>query len=326
MKSYPIPAMLAVSAGLCLVTTASANAQPYPQKPIRIVVPFAPGGGVDFTSRVIAQRASEIFGQQVVVDNRPGAGGIIGTEIAAKAPADGYTLLMGSVGTLSINPGLYPKLPYDSAKDFVAISQVATVPNIVVVHPSLPVRSIKDLIALAKARPGQLNYGTGGNGTSNHLSGELFKRMAGVDITHVPYKVGAQATSDLIAGQLTVMFDNFPTSLPHVKAGKLRALAVTGTGRSPAAPAIPTVSESGLAGYEVTGWAGLLAPAGTSREVISRLHDVLMQIIRQADMRERLMVQGAEAVGDSPDQFASFIRSETVKWGKVIADAGIKIN
>ena len=305
---------------------AAAHAQPYPQKPVRIVVPFAPGGGVDFTARIIAQRLTEIFSQQTVVDNRPGAGGIIGSEIVAKAPPDGYTLLMGSTGTLSINPGLYPKLPYDPGKDFTAITQVALVPNIVVVHPSLPVKSIRELIAFAKVRPGQLSYGTGGNGTSNHLSGELFKHMAGIEILHVPYKVGAQATSDLIAGQLTVMFDNLPTSLPHVKSRKLRALAVTSSNRSPAAPEIPTVTESGLKGYEVTGWAGLLAPVTTSAEVVTRIHATVVQLLSQTDVRERLLVQGAEVVGDTPQQFAAFIRAETAKWGNVIRDAGIKLN
>jgi len=289
-------------------------------------VPFAPGGGVAFTARIIARRLTEIFSQQPVVDNRPGAGGIIGSEIVAKAPPDGYTLLMGSTGTLSINPGLYPKLPYDPGKDFTAITQVALVPNIVVVHPSLPVKSIRELIAFAKVRPGQLSYGTGGNGTSNHLSGELFKHMAGIEILHVPYKVGAQATSDLIAGQLTVMFDNLPTSLPHVKSRKLRALAVTSSNRSPAAPEIPTVTESGLKGYEVTGWAGLLAPVTTSAEVVTRIHATVVQLLSQTDVRERLLVQGAEVVGDTPQQFAAFIRAETAKWGNVIRDAGIKLN
>jgi tripartite-type tricarboxylate transporter receptor subunit TctC len=291
-----------------------------------LIVPFAPGGGVDFTARILAQKLGDLWNQQAVVDNRPGAGGIIGTELAAKSPPDGYTLLMGSIGSVSINPGLYRKLPYDPVKDFAPVTQIGFVPNIVVVHPSLPVRSIKDLIALARAKPGALTYGTGGSGTSNHLSGELFKTMARIDIRHIPYKVGAQATSDLMGGQLAAMFDNFPTSLPHVRAGKLRALAVTSAVRSSAAPDVPTVAESGLPGYEIVGWVGVLAPAATAKEIVGRLQADIAKALQLADVKEKFANLGAEAASSSPDQFAAFIQSEIAKWGKVIKDAGIEPN
>jgi tripartite-type tricarboxylate transporter receptor subunit TctC len=303
-----------------------AHAQPFPAKTVRLIVPFAPGGGVDFTARILAQKLTDAWGQQAVVDNRPGAGGIIGTELVAKSPADGYTLLMGSIGSVSINPGLYRKLPYDPVKDFAPVTQIGFVPNIVVVHPSLPVKSIRELIALARAKPGELVYGTGGSGTSNHLSGELFKTMARVDIRHVPYKVGAQATSDLIGGQLSVMFDNFPTSLPHVRAGKLRALAVTSAVRSGAAADVPTVAESGLPGYEIIGWVGVLAPAGTQKELLTRLHAEIAKALTLPDLQEKFANLGAEAGSSTPGQFAAFIQSEIAKWGKVIKDAGIEPN
>jgi tripartite-type tricarboxylate transporter receptor subunit TctC len=317
-----VAALIVASAWWCT----PAYAQPYPAKTVRLIVPFAPGGGVDFTARILAQKLSDAWGQQAVVDNRPGAGGIIGTELVAKSPPDGYTLLMGSIGSVSINPGLYRKLPYDPVKDFAPVTQIGFVPNIVVVHPSLPVKSIRELIALARANPGALVYGTGGSGTSNHLSGELFKTMARIDIRHVPYKVGAQATSDLIGGQLSVMFDNFPTSLPHVRAGKLRALAVTSAVRSGAAPDVPTVAESGLPGYEIIGWVGVLAPAATAKEMLNKLYADIAKALTLADLKEKFANLGAEAGSSTPEQFAAFIQSEIAKWGKVIRDAGIEPN
>jgi len=316
-----VATMLFIAASSLLTV---AHAQVAPTRSVRFVVPFAPGGGVDFTARILAQKLSDSWSQQVVVDNRPGAGGIIGTELVAKSPADGYTLLMGSIGSVSINPGLYRKLPYDPLRDFAPVTQIGFVPNIVVVHPSLPVKSIRELIALARAKPGALVYGTGGSGTSNHLSGELFKTMADVDIRHIPYKVGAQATSDLIGGQLSVMFDNFPTSLPHVRAGKLRPLAVTSAVRSSAAPEVPTVAESGLPGYEITGWVGVLAPAGTSKDTISMLHAEIAKVLKLSDLREKFANLGAEAGSSTPEQFAAFIQSEIAKWGRVIKAAGIE--
>ena len=317
-----VAALLAAAAGWGV----AAHAQSYPAKSVRLIVPFAPGGGVDFTTRILAQKLGDQWGQQAVVDNRPGAGGIIGTELVAKSPPDGYTLLMGSIGSVSINPGLYRKLPYDPVKDFAPVTQIGFVPNIVVVHPSLPVRSIRELIAFARARPGALVYGTGGSGTSNHLSGELFKTLARIDLRHVPYKVGAQATSDLIGGHLAVMFDNFPTSLPHVRTGKLRALAVTSAVRSGAAPEVPTVAESGLPGYEIIGWVGVLVPAATVKEVVSRLHADIGKALLLPDLKEKFAHLGAEAGSSTPEQFGAFIQAEIAKWGKVIKDAGIEPN
>ena len=317
-----VAALIAAATGW----STAAHAQSYPAKAVRLIVPFAPGGGVDFTTRILAQKLGDQWGQQAVVDNRPGAGGIIGTELVAKSPPDGYTLLMGSIGSVSINPGLYRKLPYDPVKDFAPVTQIGFVPNIVVVHPSLPVRSVRELIAFARARPGVLVYGTGGSGTSNHLSGELFKTLARIDLRHVPYKVGAQATSDLIGGHLAVMFDNFPTSLPHVRAGKLRALAVTSAVRSGAAPEVPTVAESGLPGYEIIGWVGVLAPAATAKEVVGRLHADIGKALLVPDLKDKFANLGAEAGSSTPEQFAAFIQSEIAKWGKVIKDAGIEPN
>ena len=300
-----------------------ASAQSYPAKPVRLIVPFAPGGGVDFTSRILAQKLSELWSQQAIVDNRPGAGGIIGTEFAAKAAPDGYTLLMGSIGSISINPSLYAKLSYNPERDFAPVTLTGFVPNIVVMHPAVPVRNIAQLIALAKQKRGLLTFGTGGSGTSNHLSGELFNSMAGVQIRHIPYKVGAQATSDLMGGQLDVMFDNLPTSLPHVRAGKLRGLAVTSASRSSAAPELPTVSESGLRGYDVTGWVGVFVPAQTPTEIVSRLHADIVKVLATPDAKERFLSQGAEAATTTPQQFAAFVRSEIERWAKVVKMAGI---
>lgn len=311
--------------GLALfAVNAVSIAQVYPGKPVRLIVPFAPGGGVDITTRVIAQKLSEIWGQQAIVDNRPGAGGIIGTEMAAKASPDGYTALMGSIGSVSINPSLYSKLPYDPMRDFVPVTQTGFVPNILVVHPSIPAKNVKELIALAKSKPGDLTFGSGGVGTSNHLSGELFKRMAGVDMRHIPYKVGAQATSDLIGGQLAVMFDNLPTSLPHVKAGKLRPVAVTSSARSSALPGVPTVADSGLRGYEVVGWVGVLLPTGTQREIVTKLNADIGKVLAMRDVKEKFLAQGAETAASTPEQFAAFIRAEISKWARVIKETGAR--
>ena len=309
--------------GCALALGGTALAQSYPGKSVRLIVPFAPGGGVDFTSRILAQKLSELWGQQAIVDNRPGAGGIIGTEAAAKSAPDGYTLLMGSIGSISINPSLYSKLTYSPLRDFAPVTLTGFVPNIVVVHPAVPVKNIAQLIAMAKQKPGLFTFGTGGSGTSNHLSGELFASMAGVQFRHIPYKVGAQATSDLMGGQLDVMFDNLPTSIPHVRAGKLRGLAVTSASRSSAAPELPTVAESGLRGYDVTGWVGVLVPAQTSSEIVSKLHADIAKGLSTADAKERFLSQGAEAATSTPPQFAAFIRTEIEKWAGVVKKAGI---
>ncbi len=305
----------------------AAMAQPaYPVKPIRMVVPFPPGGTTDILARVAGQKITEATGQQVIVDNRPGAGGNIGTEIVARAPADGYTLLTDPGSTLTINPSLFPKLPFDPLKDFAPITIIAAVPNLLVVHPSLPAKTVKELIALAKARPGQLNYASTGAGQSTHLSLELFKLMGGLNITHIPYKGSSPALTDVLAGQVTIMFDNMPSCLPHVKAGKLRALGVSTLQRSPALPALPTIAESGLPGFEVSVWFGVLAPAGTPRDIVSRLNAVVVKALAAPDVRQRLAGQGAEAVGNTPEQFTAQMQRDLVKWAKVVKDANIRID
>ena len=317
------------ASGLSVAATAvvgPVEAQTYPTKPIRIVIPFPPGGTTDILGRIAAQKLSEALGQQVVADNRPGAAGNIGAEQVAKAAPDGYTLITLPGSTLTIHPSLYAKLPFDPLKDFAPITILAAVPNALVVHPSLPVRNVKDLIAFAKSRPGQLNYASTGAGQSTHLSMELFKTMAGVKITHVPYKGSAPAVADLLGGHVPMMFDNMPSALPHVKAGKLRAIAVSTLKRSPVAPDIPTVAESGLPGFEVSVWFSVMAPANTSKEIVDRLHRVLVKALQSADVRERLATQGAEPIGNTPEQFTDQMKRDIVKWAKVVRDANIKLD
>jgi tripartite-type tricarboxylate transporter receptor subunit TctC len=297
----------------------------YPNQPIRLIVPFAAGGATDVLARLLGERLSQSLGQQVVVDNRGGAGGNIGSAQAAKAEPDGYTLLMGAVGTHAINQSIYPKLPYDPIEDFAPVSLVATVPNVLVVNPSVPAQTVQELIALAKSRPGELNFASSGNGTSIHLSGELFKSMTGVDMVHVPYKGSGPAMTDLLGGQVQMMFDNLPSALPNVQAGKLRALGVTGAERSPALPDVPTIEEAGVPGYEALSWFGIFAPAGTPQPVIDKLHDHIVQALADPAMRARLADLGAEPVGSTPQEFASFIRAEAEKWAKVVKEAGVKL-
>jgi tripartite-type tricarboxylate transporter receptor subunit TctC len=301
-------------------------AQAWPAKPIRYIVPFPPGGATDIIARAVAGEISKTLGQQVVIDNRGGAGGNIGTDIVAKAAPDGYTILMGTVGTHGINVSLYSKLPYDAVRDFAPVTLVATVPNVLVVHPSVPVKSVKELIAYAKANPGKLNFASSGNGTSIHLSGELFKTMTGVSMVHIPYKGSAPALADLLGGQADLMFDNLPPSLPHIKSGRLHALAVTTARRSAAMPDLPTMAEAGVPGYESGSWFGVLAPAGTPKDIVNRLNAEIVKALAVPEIRERLQAQGAEPVGNTPEQFAAFIRSEITKWAKVVKDSGAKID
>jgi len=303
-----------------------ASAQAYPTRPIRLVVPFPAAGTTDILARAAAQKLTEAFGQAVVVDNRPGAGGNIGSDLVAKSAPDGYTLLMGTVGTHAINPSLYSKMPYDHIKDFVPVVLVAGVPNVLVVNPALPVNSVADLIKLAKDKPGTINFASSGSGTSIHLSGELFKTMAGVDMMHVPYKGSSPALTDLIGGQVQIMFDNLPSSLPQIKGGKLRAVAVTSMKRAPALPDVPTINESGLPGFEASSWFGILAPAGTPAPIVARINAEVNKWLQSADAREKLLGQGAEAAGGSPEQFAAYIRSETEKWAKVVKASGAKVD
>jgi tripartite-type tricarboxylate transporter receptor subunit TctC len=304
----------------------AADAQSWPAKPVRMVIPFPAGGTTDILGRVAAQKLSEALGQQVIPDNRPGASGNIGTEQVARAAPDGYTLLTAPGSTLTIHPSLYPKLGFDPLKDFAPITILAGVPNLLVVHPSLPARNVKELIALAKSKPDQLNYASTGAGQSTHLSMELFKSMAGVKIVHVPYKGSAPAVTDLLGGHVPMMFDNMPSALPHVKAGKLRALGVSTSKRSATAPDVPTVAESGLPGFDVTVWFAVLAPAATPRDITDRLHRTLVKALQAGDVRERLASQGAEAVGNTPEQFTAQMKTDLAKWAKVVKDANIRLD
>jgi len=312
---------------LAVVLSVHAHAQaPYPNHPVRIVVPFPAAGTTDILARVTAQRLTETLGQPFVVENRPGAGGNIGAELVAKSPPDGYTMLMGTVGTHAINPSLYEKMPYDHVKDFVPVVLVAGVPNVLVVTPSLPVKSVQELIAYAKANPGKLNFASSGSGTSIHLSGELFKTMTGVSMQHVPYKGSAPALADLAGGQVELMFDNLPSSLALIKAGKLRALAVTSLTRSSALPDVPTISESGLPGFEASSWFGLLAPAGTPKDVVTKVNGEVAKWLATPEAKEKLAAQGAiVASGFAPEDFSRHIASETTKWHKVVKESGAKV-
>lgn len=319
------PVVVVLGAVLCAASAfAQGPAQAYPNKPIRIVVPVAPGGGTDFTARLIGQKLTDAWGQPVIVDNRPGAAGNLGVEIAAKAVSDGYTLVM-PITSFPINPSLYRKLPFDTVKDFAPVTLVALAPLLLVVNPSLHATSVKELVALAKSRPGELNFANSGSGTTAHLAGELFKRMAGIDIVSVPYKGGGPAVIALLGGQVQIYFSTIPAALSQVKAGKLRALAVTSRERVPQLPDMPTVAETALPGFEVVGWFGLFAPAGTPKPVIARLNGEAVKILAMPDVRERFSGQGLIAGGGTPEALASFLKNEIVKWGKLIQEAGIRI-
>ncbi len=317
----------ALAGALCLVAAlvfpGATAAQVYPAKPIRFIVPFAPGGGTDVLARLLSQRLFDPLGQPVVVDNRPGAGGVIGAEIAARAPADGYTIVLGSPGPLTINPNLQ-RVPYDTLRDFAPITLATISPFVLVLHPSVAAGSVKDLIALAKAKPGQLNYGSAGNGSVSHFSSEQFKALAGVDIVQVPYKGASPALTDLIAGRLQMMFENLPTVVVHVRAGKLKMLAVGTRSRSALVPETPTVAEAGVPGYESSTAFGVLAPAKTPAAVIAQLNRELVKIMHSPDFKERMTAQGVEAVGSAPQQYAAHLKEELAKYGRIVKTAGIK--
>ncbi|MCU0806254.1 MAG: tripartite tricarboxylate transporter substrate binding protein [Burkholderiales bacterium] len=298
----------------------------FPAKPVRLVVPFPPGGSTDIIARVIGQKLSDSLGQQVIVENKPGAGGNIGVEMVARAPADGYTLVMGHVGTFGSNPALYKRLPYDPVKDFAPVTLVAMVPNLLVVQPALPVRSTQELIALARAKPGQLTYGSGGNGSAAHLAAEYFKALAGVDIQHVPYKGTAPALTDLLGGQISMQITGAPPLLPYVKSGKVRVLATASAQRLKILPDVPTIAESGVPGYAATQWYGILAPAATPKPIVEKLNREIVKAINSPDVRARLEAEGAEPVGNTPAAFAAFIRSELALWAKVVKDSGATID
>lgn len=307
-----------------LAAPAAVLAQSYPAKPIRYVLPFAAGSAVDVFARYYAQRMSENWRQQVLVDNRTGANGIIGTEIAARSPADGYTLYLGNVATLAINQHLYRKLPYDVLRDFAPISLAATISNCLVVHPSLPVKSVKELVAFAKARPGELNYASGGVGSAQHLPMEMLKAMTGINIVHVAYKGLTPAFNDVLAGQVPMMISGVVTAVPHHKTGRLRIIATAGATRTSGTPDIPTIAEAGVPGYEFDSWTGFLAPTGTPPEIITRLHAEVVRITRLPETRERLSAVGFDLVGSSPQDFADYIRANINRIAKVVRDAGIQ--
>ncbi len=311
---------------VALVFAAPVWAQPYPTKPIRMVVPSAPGSGPDLIARVVAQKLTESLGKPVVADPRPGAGGSLGAEIVAKSPPDGYTLIMGSAGSHSVNSALYPKLPYDAVKDFAPISLVSTAPNILIVHPSLPVKSVKDLVALARAKPGDLTFGSGGNGSTAHLSGELFRVLAKVNMVHVPFKGAPAAVIGVMTGEISLAILNLPPALPHVRSGKLKALGVSTATRSSAVPDIPTIAEAGLPGYDAGTWYGLLAPAGTPGEIIARLNVELVKGLRSAEMKKRIAAEGGDVIGGTPDEFTAVIKRDIEKWTRVVAASGAKAN
>jgi tripartite-type tricarboxylate transporter receptor subunit TctC len=303
----------------------SAMAQTFPSKSIRIVVPFAPGGGADIIARIIGQKMSETWGQQVVVDNRAGASGNIGAEIVAKSPADGYTLLMAS-SALAINPSVYKSVPYDPVKDFAPITQPGLLPNILVVHPSLPVRTTKDLVALAKSKPGQLSYASAGAGTGTHLAAEMFKLMAGVDLVHVPYKGGGALIGDLLGGQVPLTFATLPSVMPYIKADRLRPIAVTTLERWPGLPNVPTMAQSGYKDFEISTWIGLLAPGGTPKDVVNKLNAETVRIVRLPEVRQRLEDLGIQQVADTPEHFERYIRSELAKYAKLARESGARVD
>lgn len=319
---------LAASLGGALVSAAmSVEAQPaYPSKPIRYIVPYPPGGPLDIVARGLAQKVGPSLGQQVIVDNRPGAGGNIGADAVAKAPADGYTILMGAVATHAINPHLYRKLPYDPIRDFTPIALVTQVPNVLVVHPALPVKQVSDLIALARAKPGALSFGSGSTGSAGHLAGELFKVLAKVDMVHIPYKGAAPAVADLLGGQIHLMFDNLASALPHVKAGRLRAVAITTQERAAQVPELPTVAASGLAGFDVSTWFGVFGPAGLPQSILDRLHAEFADALKQPDVRAQLTALGAEPANLSPQAFGAFVKRELAKYETVVRASGARVD
>jgi len=328
VKRFPVSAVsiaaFVAASGFSQVPSIGSG-QAYPSKPIRLIVPFAAGGGNDNVARLVGKRLADSLGQPVLVDNRPGAGGVVGAELAAKAAPDGYTLFLGGVGSHAINPNLHDKLPYDPIRDFAPVALLAQAPLILVVHPSVPARDISEFIAYARANPGRLNFASNGNGSSSQLAAVMFDSMAGVDMVHVPYKGLSPALSDLLSGQVQVMFSSVVAILPHIKAGKLRALAVTGARRLASMPELPTIAESGLAGYEASSWYGILAPAGTPRDIVTKLNTELGRALEQPEVKNSLLAEGAEPVGGTPERFAAHIRSDKERLGTLIRDAKIRL-
>ena len=316
----------ALAAGTVLVLACPVQAQNYPVRPVRLVIPFSAGGAADVPGRMLTQKLSEALGQQVVVDNRPGAGSTIGAELVAKAPPDGYTLLMIS-NTHFVSAALYKKLVYDAVGDYAPVTQVTTAPNVIVVHPSLPVKTVKELITLAKAKPGKIDYASSGNGSTQHLTGALFCKMAGIDMTHIPYRGSGPVTADLLSGQVTVGFPGIAGMLPHIRAGKLRALAVTGARRSPELPDLPTVAQAGVKGYDVTAWFGVAGPKGMPRDIVLKLHAELLRVLKSPDLQKLLLTAGQEvAWQETPELFGETLKVESVKWARMVKESGAQVN
>jgi tripartite-type tricarboxylate transporter receptor subunit TctC len=309
---------------LAMLVIPAALAQPYPSKPIRILVPFPAGGIADIYARIIGNRLTEAWGQPVVVENRTGAGGNIAAEAVAKSPPDGYTMVMGSIGTHALNVSLFSKLPFDPVRDFAAVVLALEAEGLLVVHPSVTAQNVPDLIALLRAQPGKLSFASAGMGTASHLAGELFKTMAKVDMIHVPYKGNVPAITDLLAGQTSLIFGTMPTVLPHAKAGKLRALATIGSTRSASSPELPTVSEAALAGFEVNNWVGLFAPAGTPADIVRRINAEVVRLMQSKEIEARLLKEGARFSPNSPEQFGAFVRAEIAKWAPVVKASGAR--
>jgi tripartite-type tricarboxylate transporter receptor subunit TctC len=304
----------------------SASAQTWPTKPIKWIVPFAPGGTTDILARTIGDKLSVTLGQPVIIENKPGAGGGLGADYVAKAAPDGYTILGGTISTNAINASLYKDLPYDPVKDFIPITLIARVPNMLVINNDVPAKNVAELIVLMKKNPGKFTFASSGNGTSQHLSGELFKSMAGVDMQHIPYKGSPPALQDVMGGSVTMTFDNITTAWTLAKSGKLRALGVTTAKRSPAAPDVPTIAEAGVTGYEIGSWQGVFAPAGTPPTIIARLNSEMVKIINMPDVKEKLLFLGAEPVGNSSEEFTVFVKAEVVKWGDVVKKSGARVD
>ncbi|MCC6531060.1 MAG: tripartite tricarboxylate transporter substrate binding protein [Burkholderiales bacterium] len=320
-------ALVSCAAGLlawCSMYAGETPAQAYPSKPIRLIVPYAPGGGVDIIARTTAQELTKRMGQQIIVDNRTGAGGNVGSEIVAKSPPDGYTLLMASPAN-TINPSLYAKMPYEPMRDLAAVALIASVPAVLLANPSLPVQSVKQLVALAKAKPGALTYGSGGSGTTEHLAGEMFKSFAGIDMLHVSYKGGAQVIIDVISGQIALMFVNQVFALPHIQSGKVKALAVAGSARSPSLPNVPTFVESGFKDFVVSVWWGVMGPAAMPKEIVNQLNRELVASLSSPDMQQRLKSMSAQPIGGSPEQFAAFFAAETKRWAPIVKASGARV-
>ena len=311
-----------IAGAVCMGFHAGASAQNYPSRPIRMIVPFATGGPTDILARAIGQRISEVWGQQVIIDNRAGAAGNIGAEMAAKAPADGYTIMTSSSGILTVNPNLFKKMPFDVLRDFAPVTMATSVTNILVVHPALPAHSLKDLLDIARKRPGQLSYASSGMGSASHLSTELLKSVAGIDIVHIPYKGAHPGIVDLVAGQVQVMLIGLPGALPHVRTGRLRALAVAN--KSVALPNLPTISDAGLPGFTVVNWLGVVAPAGTPPDIIARLNAEIVKTVHLPEVKSRLLIEGFEPIGSTPERLGEEMRTWIPKWGEIIRKAGIK--